>query len=160
MHRHRSMTTGMTILEIMLSLALLGGCMAIIGETARISFQNARIAKDTVQAELLAESIMAYIRLGVIEMESAFEVPVGVGYTNQRIYIPDTHAVAEGSTSEFLWHYSVELTDIEIGLLGEYGYLVEIAVTVRQNLPDAQRPVACRLVRWIAIEPELEEEEE
>jgi len=38
-------------------------------------------------------------------------------------------------------------------------YLVELAVTVRRNLPEARRPAVCRLVRWLALEPEEEEEE-
>jgi len=142
----------MTLLEIILSLALLGGAVAVVGEMARSSFQNARLARDMVQAELLAESILAKVRLGIIEMEQAFDVPVGLMSPNQLDVVADTRAVSPGSTSEVLWFYSLDVADID-------DYLVEIAVTVRQNLPDARRPVVCRLVRWIALEPEPVEEE-
>ena len=137
----------MTLLEVILSLALLGGAVAMVGELARISFQNARIARDLIQAELLAESILAKVRLGIIELEPVFDVPVG--FDRQDI-ISDTHAVTEGS-STVLWLYSVEIIDVA-------DYLIEIAVTVHQNVPDGQRPIVCRLVRWVALEPEVDED--
>ena len=139
----------MTLLEIILSLALLGGSMAIVGVVAHASFQNARQARDLVQAELLAESILAQVRLGIIQMERAFEVPVGV-HSNPADMIVDTHAVSMTNASEVLWFYSLEIVDID-------DYLIEIAVTVRQNVAEGRRPAVCRLVRWLAVEPEEEE---
>ena len=141
--------TAMTILEVMVSLALLGGAVAMLGEMARISFQNARIARDLIQAELLAESILAKVRLGIIEMEPVVDVPVGL---DRQDIISDTHAASTGSTAA-LWLYSVEIMDVT-------DYLVEIAVTVRQNAPAEQRPTVCRLVRWLALEPEEEEDDQ
>ena len=144
----------MTLLEVILSLALLGGAVAVIGELARASFQNARIARDTVQAELLAESILAKIQIGFIEMTPVFDVPVGSDRTD---IIMDTHAVSEESTSTVLWFYSIEVNGVSTPF--EVDFLVEIAVTVRQNVPAGQQPVVCRLVRWLALEPPEPEEE-
>lgn len=146
---------GMTLMEVILSLALLGGTVAVIGEMARTSLQNARIARDTVQAELLAESILAKIQIGFIEMTPVFDVPVG---SDRSDIIMDTHAISEGSTSTVLWLYSIEVNEVPASFGIEF--LVEIAVTVRQYVPAGQRPVVCRLVRWLALEPEPEEEEE
>ena len=147
-----SKPTGMTLLEVILSLVLLGVSVAVIGETARIAFQNARIARDLIQAELLAESILAKVRLGIIEMIPDVDVPVGSGYTHQTDIIQDTHAVSTGNAADVRWFYSLEVNPID-----DYGYLVEIAVTVRQNVAETRRPVVCRLVRWLALEPEEEE---
>jgi len=144
--------TGMTLLEVILSLALLGGTVAVIGEMARLAFQNARIARELIQAELLAESILAKVRLGIIEMIPDVDVPVGSGYTNQADIIQDTHAVSAGNIADVRWLYSLEVNPVD-----EYGYLVEIAVTVRQNVAEIRRPVVCRLVRWLALEPEEDE---
>ena len=138
----------MTLLEIILSLALLGGTVAIIGELARSSFQNARLARDLVQAELMAESILAKVRLGIIELESAFDVPVSI-HVNQSDTIMDTHAISDGNTNAVLWFYSLEVSDID-------DYLVEVAVTVHQNMAEERRPAVCRLVRWLALEPKEE----
>ena len=140
--------TGMTLLEVILALAVLGGSVAVIGEWARISFQNAQIARDLVQAELLAESILAKVRLGIIEMTPEVDVPVGSGYSNQADIVQDTHA------ADARWLYSLEVNYID-----NHDYLVELAVTVRQNVHESRRPVVCRLVRWLALEPETDEEE-
>jgi type II secretory pathway pseudopilin PulG len=141
---------GTTILEVLLALLILGGAIAILGELSRNSFRNARDAQNMTQAELLAESILAKVRIGIIEMESAFDVPV-TNAVNGNDTIADTNAVTEGSLSGILWLYTLEITNLD-----DDG-LVELAVTVRQNLPEEQQPVTCRLVRWFAIEPETEE---
>ena len=143
----------MTLLEVILSLALLGGTVAVIGELARSSFQSARFARDMTQAELMAESILAKIRLGIIPMEPAYEIPVGMGSTHRTDTVVDTHALAEGNANTVLWLYSVDVVNLT-------DFLVEIAVTVRQNIAETRQPTICRLVRWHALEPEEEEGEE
>ena len=151
----------MTLLEVILSLAILGGTMAVLGEMARLSFQNARTAREMVQAELLTESILAKVRLGIIEMEPVFEMPVGLQTTNQLGIVQDTHAVSPGNVADVLWVYSLEIVDIDIVYdldENEIAYLVEITVTVRRNLPVERKPVTCRLVRWLTLELEAEEE--
>jgi Tfp pilus assembly protein PilV len=141
---------GMTILEVMLSLLILGGSVAVLSELARNALRNVKHSKDTTQAELLAESILAKVRIGVIEMESASDVPI-TNWGNSNDFVVDTNAVSEGNVGDSLWHYSLEVNTID-----DDG-LIEIAVTVRQNLPEELRPVVCRLVRWLALEPEEEE---
>ena len=143
----------MTILEVLISLAIFGMMIAIIAEISRIAFQNAQVARDQIQADLLAQSIMAKIQLGIIEMAPVFEMPVGLQtFHPADVQVRDTHVISNriGDTP---WVYSVDIVDI-----GDF--LIEIAVTVRQNVHESQRPVVCRLVRWLALEPELEEEEE
>ena len=152
----------MTLLEVILSLAILGGSVAVIGEMARSSFQNARLTREMVQAELLSESILAKVRLGIIELESVVDMAVGLQTTNQLDRVPDTHAVSEGNVGDILWVYSLDVVDIDIvyDLDGnEIAYLVEVAVIVRRNSPIERRPVVCRLVRWLVLEPEAEETE-
>jgi type II secretory pathway pseudopilin PulG len=152
----------MTLLEVILSLALLGGAVAIIGEAARNSFQNAQIARDLIQAELLAGRILAEIQLGIIDMEPVFNLPVGTNNSANAAsnFIEDTHAITEGNTASILWLYSIEINPVETTNVDTFAdYIVEIAVTVRRNVPERQRATVCRLVRWLALEPVLEEEE-
>ena len=142
---------GITILEIMLALVILGGCLAILGEMSRNGLSSARAARDLMQAELLCESVLAKVRLEIIKREPAFDVPI----SNSMLMtdeVPDTHAADVSDTGGSLWVYSLEINEID-----EYG-LIEIAVTVRQNLPEERRPIACRLVRWMSLEPEKEED--
>ncbi len=144
--------SAITLLEIILSLAILGGCMAALGELTRSAMRSARESTDMTQAELLAESILAKVRLGILEMEPVMDEPITDRLSQQDV-ISDTNALAEGG-GEPLWRYSLEITDID-----DYG-LVELAVTVRRNLPSEQRPIACRLVRWLAREPEEEKSDQ
>ena len=145
--------SGITILEVMLALAILGSCLAFLGEISRNGLTSARAARDMTQAELLCESVLAKVRLGIIKMESAFDVPVsGSNSVLMTDEVLDTRAADLTDTGNPLWVYSLEINEID-----EYG-LVEIAVTVRQNLPEERRPIGCRLVRWQALEPEEDEE--
>jgi hypothetical protein len=141
----------MSLLEVIISLAIIGLSMPMIAELSRNAFQSARIARDIVQAELLAESILAKIRVGIIEMEPAFDVPIGLTTINQADIVLDTHAIPHGGVGQPLWVYDVEIVDID-------EFLIELAVTVRQNVLEGQRAVVCRLVRWHAIEPVMEED--
>ena len=137
----------------MLALVFLGSCLAILSEMSRHGLTSARAARDMTQAELLCESVLAKVRLGIIEMEPAFDVPVsGSSSMLMTDEVLDTHALDVTDTGSPLWVYSLEINEID-----EYG-LVEIAVTVRQNLPEEWRPIACRLVRWTALEPKEDEE--
>lgn len=141
---------GLTIVEIVISLVFLCGCIALLGELSRNAFRNARESKDLTQAELLAESILAKVRLGIIDMESASEKPV-TDLATPGDTIADTNVVSASGAGDILWVYSLDVSEID-----EYG-LMELAVTVRRNLPEEQRPVSCRLVRWLALEPEESE---
>ena len=135
----------------MLALVILGSCLAILGEMSRNGLSSARAARDMAQAELFCESVLAKVRLGIIKMEPAFDVPIS-NSTLMTDEVLDTRAADLNDTGGSLWVYSLEINEID-----EYG-LVEIAVTVRQNLPEERRPIGCRLVRWLALEPEEEEE--
>jgi hypothetical protein len=139
-------------LEVLLALLILGGTVTILGEFSRNAFRNAKMSRDMTQAELLAESILAKVRIGIIDMESATDVPI-TNTANLNDTIADTNAISEGSPSDVLWLYTLEVTDLD-----DYG-LVSLSVTVRQNLPENQQSVACCLVRWFALEPETTTED-
>ena len=147
---------GLTILEILLAIAILGGALAVLGEISRNGIRSASETESMVQAELLCESILAKVQLGIIKQETVTDVPVTES-TNSTVLsdtVVDTNAVIAGNTSVAIWYYSVEINNVA----DEYD-LLEIAVTVRQDESLRSFPVACRMVRWLAIEPEEEEEE-
>ncbi|MDR0871298.1 MAG: hypothetical protein LBN39_10960 [Planctomycetaceae bacterium] len=149
------MKKGITILEVLLALLILGGAAAILGQISRNALRNASDVRDFTQAELLAESILAKVRVGIIEMEPVTDQPVS-NFTASASddVIEDTNAVVSGSTADVLWYYTLEVNQID-----DYG-LVELAVTVRQNKAAEEHPAVCRLVRWFALEPEEEETSE
>lgn len=138
------MKHGLTLIEILLAIVILGVVVAILGETARNGIHSASSARDTTQAELICESIMGMIRAGLIPLESQSEIPLESDY-------PDTNAFHKNRSGEDLWRYTIDVfsTDTD-GLL-------EVAVTVRQTISEELRPVECRLIRWM-IDPEFLEE--
>lgn len=144
---------GLTFLEVLIALVILCGSLAVLSEIARTGLRSASETENMTQAELLCESILAKVQLGIIKQETAVDVPVTES-TNSTVLsdtVVDTNAVAAGSANVALWYYSIEINDVE----NEYD-LIEIAVTVRQNETHHRFPVACRMVRWLALEPEPE----
>lgn len=145
--RKPSRIRGFTLLEILLAMVILGGVVAVLGELSRSGLRSAGAAKGLAQGEQLCESIVAMARLGLIDLETRYDEPVTLDD------FPNDSGAADLGRGEPLWTYSIEVQTVDdVGLL-------ELAVTVRQNIPDENRPVVCRLVRWMT-DPELETSEE
>ena len=131
---------GITLMEILIAIVIFGGVVVVLGEVGRSSLRNAAFARDTTQAELICESLMGMLRVGMIPLETQTQMPLDENY-------PDTNAVNVNRSSEPLWYYSVEVYSTD-----EEG-LLEVVITVYQNRPDEQRPVSCRMLRWM-IDPD------
>jgi len=128
---------GFSLLEVILALAILGGAIAVLGELSRLGMRNAQYARDVTQAQLLCESKLAEITAGLSPLESEQGTPF--------------ETADETAASD--WLYSVDVTPID-----EDG-LLEVRVTVTQDLPTEKRPVEFSLVRWM-VDPEIESSEE
>ncbi len=117
----------------MLSLAILAGAVAVLGELTSLGLRNARIARDLTQAQLLCESKLSEVTAGVIPpeptSEALFEVVVGDG--------------------SIMWLYSIEVETID-----DEG-LLAVRVTVTQDLPPEKDPIAFSIDRWM-LDPEAE----
>ncbi len=141
---------GLTLVEILIAIVIFGGVVAILGEVGRDALRSAAYARDTTQAELICESLMGMLRVGLITLDNQTDVPLDSNY-------PDTNAGTANGRGEPRWYYSIEVYSAsEDGLL-------EVVITVRKNSPNERRPVTCRLLRWM-IDPdylaEMEEEME
>lgn len=126
---HRRIRRGLSLMEVILAIAILGGALAVIGELIRIGARNAATARDLTTAQLYCESKLAELSAG----------------------IEDPTAGGEGTLDEFgEWQYTVtsEPLDIE-GLLA-------VTVTVQQSPDVISRPVSFSLTRWI-IDPAVVE---
>ncbi|MGL6226874.1 MAG: hypothetical protein ACRC10_09665 [Thermoguttaceae bacterium] len=139
--------SGLTLLEIILSIIILGGAIAVLGGVGRLGLQSAALARDITQAELLCESVVGQIRVGLIPLETTLETTFDSDY-------PDSQVNSQsGILEEPRWFYS-----IEVGGTDEEG-LVSVLVTVQRNQPDEPRPVICRMMFWM-IDPAFLEEME
>ncbi|MDR1958856.1 MAG: hypothetical protein LBQ54_07420 [Planctomycetaceae bacterium] len=133
---------GITLLEIIFSIIVLAGSMLVLSNLSRMGMRNAVMSRDLTQAQLLCETILAEIEIGVLDLEPVYDEPV--------MDFPDSGASNVYDSNEALWLYSVELNTIhENGLL-------EVIVTVTKN-DSSSKPLSYRLVRWMIDKETLEE---
>ncbi len=130
---------GFSLLEVILSLAILAGSLAALGEVMRQADRNASLSGDETQAQIIASSIMDELISGYRPMTAVS----GNAY-DPEIY-PD-------------WLYSVEIQNTQ------YTELLAIRVAVEQQLDAQLQPARFELVRWVAnpeyMQPAPEDEEE
>ncbi len=122
---------GFSLLEVILALAVLAGSIAVLGESGRLALRNAQIARDLAHAQLLCESKMAEVTIGITPAEQVSATPFDSTMT----------ASLDPSVPGWLFSIDTQTTD-EDGLIA-------VCVTVTRNLPAAQHPVSFSLVRWI-----------
>lgn len=129
---------GFSLLEIVLSLAILAGAMAVLGEAVRHGMENARIARDLTDAQLYCESKMAEIEAGLLTTDNVSEMPIE----------PMTDSALESSadSTETEWLYSIQSE-----LIDEQG-LVQVYVSVYQDPDTVKNPVTFTITRMVLDE--------
>jgi len=125
---------GFTLFEIILALAVVGLGMAVISQVVWSGMENARMTQDSVQAELLAEGVMAELLAGARPLEPAEESAFG-----------DDSGLADPGQ----WLFSIDVSPLDIE------ELPAVRVTVRAN-SDKPAAASYSLVRWLFV-PEAEE---
>src|SRR6267142_4684050 len=105
---------GLSLLEVILAIAILGGSLATIGQLIRIGARNAAEARDLTMAQLYAESEMNRLATGIDPL--------------------DTVKDAEYDTPG-LYQYSVDVSATD--LTG----VMATTVTVKQTPGTASHPV-------------------
>lgn len=111
---------GLSLIEVMLAIALLGTSMVIIYQLMGIGYRSAMEAQMQTDAAILVDSKVAEISAGVIELENASGVPIEEA--------PD-------------WLYSVQIENSEqVGLL---------RVLVQVERADTTEPVSISVIRFM-----------
>jgi general secretion pathway protein I len=123
-----------SLFEVILALTILTGAIAVLGELSRQGMEATRMARAATYAQLLCESKLNEIVAGIELPESVQGAPC------EDVMDP---------TQTYPWVYSVEVASTE-----EQG-LIAVTVTVRQDMPEQLRPVACTLVRWM-LDPNVD----
>ncbi|MCU0958597.1 MAG: prepilin-type cleavage/methylation domain-containing protein [Pirellulaceae bacterium] len=119
----------MTLLEVILAIAILGGSLAVLGELVRVGTRSARAARVLSTAQLLAESLVAQLTAGITLAEP-------------------TSGIIE-QFGGLRWQYVVQIEQVD-----QEG-LLAVAVTVQEDVDPAQPAVSYMLVRWM-IDPQTE----
>ncbi|HAY80478.1 MAG TPA: hypothetical protein DCY79_11780 [Planctomycetaceae bacterium] len=122
---------GISLLEVMLAIAILGGSMAVIVQMVHTGSRAAIRARELTQAQIHAESVMSQIVSGVVLPQTASTVPV------------ETYDMAGE------WMYSVDVQP------GQQEGMLMVAVTVERTLTSLPKPVMFTLQRLL-VDPEFE----
>ena len=133
MVKNSALRSGISLMEVVLALAILGIASAYLAQAMQIAAQNAVRAQRLTQAELVAESVMNQVIAGVIPAQPANWSP----YTS--------------ASSSSNWNYSLSIVAAEMqGTIG-------IQVGVQEQVPGAAiglQPADLIATRWI-IDPAL-----
>ncbi len=121
MSRHKK-HSGLSLLEVILAIAILGTAMAVIGQLMNIGYRAAVEARLRTDAGLLCDTKMAELAAGVLEIKAVTEQSI---------------AEAQG------WNYTV---DVQSGL--QLGLLV-VTVTVTQTTTESADPISMSIVRFL-----------
>ncbi|HZZ27387.1 MAG TPA: prepilin-type N-terminal cleavage/methylation domain-containing protein [Pirellulales bacterium] len=119
---------GFTLLEVILSLAILAGAVATLGELIRSGLANAQSARDFTRAKMLCEGIEEQVVAGAIS-------PSGSSGT---------------CDDDPRWLYSISSESDQPGLLN-------LQITVSKDVPPDQHTVQFTLWRWM-IDPNIASE--
>lgn len=119
---------GLSLLEVILALAILGMAVAILGELVHMATRSAADARELTRAQLLCESKMAEIVLGVEPLQPLSFTPLQLD--------PD-------------WLYAIDVQPSAFD-----PSLLVVRVTVQQDTQGVGVPVEYTLTRWM-IDPTL-----
>jgi len=116
-HRTR---TGLSLLEVLLAIAILGGAMIVITQLLNLGYRSAIEARMRTEAALLCDTKMAELAAGVLPLSGT-----------------SGEAIEENPN----WNYSVSVENAsQVGLLA-------VTVTVAQNNVGNQTPMSLSIVR-------------
>jgi prepilin-type N-terminal cleavage/methylation domain-containing protein len=115
---------GLSLLEVMLALAILGGALTAIGMLVRLGSRAAVESREMTQAQLLCESKLAELTAGLLPVEPGgpwqFDLP-----------------------EQAEWVYFVDIEPVPLP------GMVQVTVTVAQESETARIPRFFSLVRWM-----------
>ncbi|MGL6193225.1 MAG: hypothetical protein ACRC2T_00215 [Thermoguttaceae bacterium] len=138
--------SALTLLEIIISIVIIGGVVTILTDVARSGLKSARLARELTQAELICNSLMGMVKAGIIPLDPDYDVPLPDDY-------PDSNVIDTNGRRTSLWLYSLDVYSTSTE------GLVEVSITVRQDKPLDQKPVTCQMVRWMIDPTYLEDME-
>lgn len=122
--------SGLSLLEVVLAIAILGGSMVVLTQLINIGHSNAMDARDMSEAQILCDTKISEVTAGIIPSSSVSGADI---------------VEAPG------WQYSMTVDKASIE-----GLLV-VDCTVTQDPAEYSAPMTFRLVRWIP-DPDYEEE--
>lgn len=122
---------GLSLLEVVLALTILGISAAFLTQAMQLATQNALKSQNLSQAEVVAESVVSQVVAGVLPLQAITWAPYGV------------------STSTSTWQYTIIPVTAEVqGMMG-----FQVAVRDSSRITGSEQPDLV-ITRWI-IDPSL-----
>jgi general secretion pathway protein I len=143
---------GLTLLEVMISLAILGTSLAALGELIRIGADAADRATELTEAQFICDSVLAEIKSGVRQLVSITEEPYTITAPGMATSV-GTGLDTSMDMEETGWLYTVIFDSVD-----DQG-LMYVEVTVMQDRLDGRAPAMVTLTTWM-IDPMLDSEAE
>ncbi|MDA7980531.1 MAG: hypothetical protein MPJ50_17375 [Pirellulales bacterium] len=140
--RRKRARAGFSLLEVLLSLAILVGAIAVLGELMSMGMNNAEEAHERSRAVVMAEGIMDQVLSGLIAAQA----------TNQAD-VPTELLTPDEAEMNDRWVYDLELSPTtDVGMTA-------LIVTVRQSSSERFDSTATEftLTRWM-IDPVVMDE--
>lgn len=114
--------TGLSLMEVIVAIAILGGALTVIGNLVYLGSRAASNSRLYSEAQILCDTKMAEVSAGVLPLQSVGGAPIDEN--------PD-------------WIYSVEIGPATVtGLLS-------VTVTVQQSPTVTPVPTPFTLMRWL-----------
>ncbi|MEL0096222.1 MAG: prepilin-type N-terminal cleavage/methylation domain-containing protein [Planctomycetaceae bacterium] len=135
-HPRRRTRSGFTLMEILVSITILGMSMVAINGLVSIGARNAREAQVLTTAQFLAESKLSEVKTGLIAPSSTGKMP----FTQEETSDPFTF-------------------EVQSETVGGDGQLLAIRVIVEYTPEDGTRPITYQLDTWM-IDPAIEIQED
>ncbi|MGY8766895.1 MAG: type IV pilus modification PilV family protein [Pirellulales bacterium] len=140
----KSQSQGFSLLEVILALAILAGSMAVLGQLIRFGFRNARQAQNLTEAQMICQTLMDEVIVGLKPVDPVTQVPIDM----------DSELYGTLPASDSTWVYSIDWEPSSIEGLIAVNVLVE-----RANVTSLNEYDHFSLIRWIP-DPEMELEEQ
>src|SRR5262245_7547297 len=123
--RGRRARWGLSLLEVMLAIAILGGALVVLSELVRIVSRSSREARELTAAQLLCEAKLAEVTLGFTQAQAVSQQPC---------------------ETDPNWVYSIEVQPSD--LQG----LMLVMVLVSEAQPVGKQPLQFKLMR-LMVDP-------
>ncbi|MEW4455854.1 hypothetical protein AB1L30_24510 [Bremerella sp. JC817] len=141
--RHKSTSHGITLMEVLLSLTLLAMSLAFLVQLVGLGFQNAQQAQGLTEAQMIAETVMEEIALGLIPPDPVTDMNVSM--------TSDLSALAVEQDTPWVYSIAWETAPVD-------GLIMVMVQVRRAGAQSAGENDSFQVVRWMR-DPSLELEE-
>lgn len=131
---NRKCRSAFSLLEVILALAVLAASLAMLGQLVGLGFRSARESQGLTEAQMIAETVMDEIALGLLPPDPVEDMNVSM--------LSDLTSMIPPQDSP--WVYSIDWEPAPID-----GLLMVVVSVRRADAQSAEQNDVFRIVRWM-----------